>query len=289
MGHDVQTAATRRRIWGTFIIVVGLATGLLLVRVSARRPPTEVAPDEARRVARENFSRLSLDRGETWRPPAVPRLSRSALGAKSEDKRPARFSPALLQEFTAQMDKPGFKLPHAFYAAEARREDWAVPMEKRLNERFAPDKLREVGLPTLQLDKVDCRSSSCQIEFSWTKSDLPAATKSENAARFGGDPLGLLTYQTGPLGALTHRIPPRVGDVVAPGSYDVRIRPDGRFAATEVILFGAAEIDPETYASVTEKWASRRATGDGRVSAKRLPRWVEGREGRGEDPRARRV
>jgi hypothetical protein len=253
MGHDVQRTATRRRIRGPLIVGVGLATGLLLVRVSARRPPTASTPDEEARVARENRTGPPLDRGGTWRPPAVPRLSRSALSAKSEDAGPARFLPALLQEFTAQLDKPGFKLPHAFYAAEARREDWAVPMEKRLNERFAPDKLREVGLPTLQLDKVDCRSSSCQIEFSWTKSDLPAATKSENAARFGGDPLGHLTYQTGPLGALTHRIPPQVGDVVAPGSYDVRVRPDGRFAATEVILFGAAEIDPDTYASVTEK------------------------------------
>jgi hypothetical protein len=255
MDRGLSSKVRRSVLLGAIVlaVMVGWIVQRRLTNSRATFPATD-ARSESARTQRQPSDNLN-PRSAGLR---AVKLSGEALRPVPSDKKAARYVPTLLNEFLAQMNHPHPKLPAAFYSSEARREEWAVPMESRLQERFSSEKTREIGLPTMHLDAVDCRASSCKVEFSWGPADLPAATKSPDAARFGGDPLGYMTFLTGPLGGLTHRIPPQFGDVVVPDSYEVRPRPDGRFAATEVILFGQDEIDPDTCASAVEKLGNAR-------------------------------
>ena len=90
----------------------------------------------------------------------------------------------------------------------------------------------------------------------WSDEAAAAGRNGQDANRFGGDPLGLLTLNDGPLGAVTERLEPNDGDLVVPGGYNVRKRPDGRYTATEVIVFGKDEIDPASYAAAIERFVA---------------------------------
>jgi hypothetical protein len=167
------------------------------------------------------------------------------------------------EAFLAQARGPGFQNPAEFYKKESRDPVWAGAMEARLGERFAAEKLKDLGIAGLKVDSTDCRTSTCQIEVSWTLEDLAALEKP------GGeylDPLSLLTWSTGPLAATEYRTKLVPGEMRVPGAWNVRRRSDGRFSTTTVVLFGDDDIDPSRY---QERTALRRQA---RVHNPLLPR-----------------
>jgi hypothetical protein len=119
-------------------------------------------------------------------------------------------------------------------------------MEEKLQRRFSRDRIARAGLPSLTLETVECRQSSCRLEISWAEADAAAAGKTPEAVNFAPDPLGHFESKTARLGTVSERQPPAPGETTLPNGYQVRVRRDGRLAVTEVVLFSGAAMDPST-------------------------------------------
>jgi hypothetical protein len=245
--------------WRTRVLLVALAAGLIaavIALLAPSRTPVSGSATGPGPAGSAEATAQSAGRSAT-RPARPPRLTAGAAESPPTEVPAPRFTPTAFNALFAQdLSRRDAKTPRTFYLAEQRSDPWASDMESQLQTRFSIEKTGPLGLSDLKLDKVDCRSSTCQVEFSWSDQAAASGRNSKDADRFGGDPLGLLTLKQGPLGGITERLPPEYGTPIVPGSYNVRRLPDGRYAATEAIVFGKDEIDPATYAEATERFVA---------------------------------
>jgi hypothetical protein len=130
-----------------------------------------------------------IDEGGANRETPLPEGKVTASARRSVQAVPPRFAPRFqpgaLNAFMAQVRAPHARTPDSYYEAERRNADWAKPMEERITLRFAPEKLKPIGLVGMALDGVECRSSSCKLDISWSEADLKVASQSDQAALFG--------------------------------------------------------------------------------------------------------
>jgi hypothetical protein len=173
------------------------------------------------------------------RGPSIPRFS-------VEEQRPPRFKPVAFLARQAQRHSWGYRRTAAdFFRQETRDEVWANQMEGILRARFDEKKLRELNIPSLRVDQLECRTSTCRLEVSWDQRDQ--VTTAKLSERVEIDPLSLVTTSTGPLAAVEFRENPVPGEVVIPRAWAVRRREDGRLAVRDALLFGEKDIDPASY------------------------------------------
>jgi hypothetical protein len=147
----------------------------------------------------------------------------------------------------AQVHEEHPRYPRDFFDNESRDEVWAASMEERVRERFSPDVLSQLGLSTMKLDAIECRSTSCRIEVSWADADTATAQAQPDTERYRGDPLAYLRHRTGWLARLASRVRPSFGETWVPGTYFVKRTDDGRFSTTTILLFGDEDVDPDGY------------------------------------------
>jgi hypothetical protein len=170
----------------------------------------------------------------------VPRLVRTGSAP--------RFAPVALEKFEAKMRTPEARHSKTFFDAETRNPEWAKAMEQQLKGRFSPERLESPRLSDIRLDNVECRASSCQLEVSWGQATADhVASLPGSKELIGADPVAMFTVATGAFGKWLERAELEPGDVRVPGTWRVRLRPDGRYATREIVLFGAEEIDPDDY------------------------------------------
>jgi hypothetical protein len=200
------------------------------------------------------------------RPPSSPHDDSQAGGAaqsyeskpnrKSAQMRPPRFSAAPAPKFsvrepaimTVQRQRELGRSPPSFaklHAAEPRDPVWAAAMETELRKRLKDD-FKGLGIESVNVDELDCRTSSCKLIVSWDRSaQAIAEARLANNDDQVKNVLVLLQYATGPLGSFSQEVsppgPPK--PLWAPGV----VLPDGRISTGAVILFGEANMDPESY------------------------------------------
>jgi hypothetical protein len=164
-----------------------------------------------------------------------------------------RFVPEAYSAYIAQRESASPRHAAEFFKAETRDPVWAEAMEARLRQRFDPTILATLQVPSLRLDEIECRRTSCRIDVSWNEADLQTTTQHPDVERFGRDPLSYLAFKTGQLAQLSSRPRPPFGAKIVPGTYFVTIGPDGRYATTTILLFGEKDIDPNLYAAAVER------------------------------------
>jgi hypothetical protein len=192
---------------------------------------------------------------EAGSPPGAPgsgaRAARRAASIPQfsvAPRRPPRFKPVAFLARQAQHQGFGYrKRAREFFVEETRDEAWAGQMEGILRARFDEKTLRSLNIPSLRVDELECRTSSCRLEVSWDDRDDAVAQKQGERVRM--DPLSLVTSSIGPLAAIESRDNLVPGDVVVPGAWAVRRRDDGRLAVRDTILFSENDIDPDSYRS----------------------------------------
>jgi hypothetical protein len=167
--------------------------------------------------------------------------------------RAPRYVPEAYPAYKAQRESANPRHALEFFKAEKRNPAWADAMDQQLKARFSPDILALLSIPSLRLDEVECRSSSCRIEVSWSDADLEATKNQPEVEQSGPDPLAYLAVKTGQLAQLSSRPRPSFGTEIVPGTHFVRRTSDGRYATTSVLLFGEQDIDPDLYAAAVEK------------------------------------
>jgi hypothetical protein len=235
-------------------VLAALALALLFFRPHALG---EALRQGLRSVAGEFASRRTSSSTGVFGTGAAARRSPPIFRAGLGMTRSSSLTPVAYREYRAQRDSPNPRRAIEFLQAESRDAEWAEAMEKKLEGRFTKEVLALLGLPSLSLDRLECRSTSCLIDVSWTQADVDVAKIQPDAGKYGSDPLGYLSVRTGQLAKLASRVRPTNGEQVLPGTYFVRLRPDGRFVATTVLLFGDEDIDPEAYSEAVERSRQR--------------------------------
>jgi hypothetical protein len=231
---------------GGFAVLVG---GRALLLLPSTKSGTRSAAQELDIGDQHRRQRAGGRHTTASTPP--PRL----LVATNSEERP--FRPAAFTAYRAQWNLPDSRRPWHYHQAEARDPAWAPHVERNLARRFDPGLLRSLKLETLSLDEIDCRLSSCRLELSWTQADWDRAKGATDTTRHGGDPVGYLIARTGLLAVLETRIPPAPGQPIVPHAWFVTVRGDGRFAASQILLFGKDEMDPSLYAQFVDDSLAR--------------------------------
>jgi hypothetical protein len=113
----------------------------------------------------------------------------------------------------------------AFHGAETRHPEWAPAMEALVRARFGASAVARASLPGLQIESIDCRSSSCRLLISYPR-------ELENGGR---GVLQRFVRASGRLAATTMILGERRDDVSDWRSLDV------------LIVFSPEEIDPNRY------------------------------------------
>lgn len=131
--------------------------------------------------------------------------------------------------------------PQKYYNAEKRDLLWASGMESALSDRFA-NAGQASGLMSLRAHEIECRESTCRVEFSFSKEDFEAAKAKE-----GKDPLASLRLATGPFATFSYESNQAATlKLVDPKT---AIGDDGSYRKTVILLFDSPDIDPVTYSS----------------------------------------
>jgi hypothetical protein len=243
---------TARRQWK--IVWLGLAAVALVLAITfwiAGRDRVDIRAGVETQVAQPHGRGRALHGsvGPSGPASSVPRLR----------KDPAALSlpePEAVNRFLAEVNKkrkPGEKQITllALYEEEPRHPWWAGAMENAVKDRFADSKLRELGLETLKVDELECRTNTCKITVSWEQQAQDAAGRYFPDAH-ERNPLEMFAAEAGPLGTLGGPLSSTVGRPV-PGGYGARLRPDGRSFVTHLFAFDEEGIDPGTY----PEWVDR--------------------------------
>ena len=77
-------------------------------------------------------------------------------------------------------------------------------------------------------------------------------------AQAGPIRVGLVTVKTGPLGAITYRVPLATGEIVDPKAWNVKIDEGGRYHTTVITAFNEDQIDPSKYLAAIADEKKRR-------------------------------
>jgi hypothetical protein len=178
-------------------------------------------------------------------------------------------------------NKRGPKRPADYHAEEARDDAWATSMESHIRRRFGPEIVGQYGLNGLRADAIDCRTSSCRIEVSWTTDDVDSVQSKPGGSQ--RDPLSWFVLQDGPLGTIESRARLKPGDVMAAGGWRVKQRPDARFATSYVVLFAKELRDPGQQAAHLAKYKAGRDKFIGAVLKRDIEREQEKKD-RGPKP-----
>jgi hypothetical protein len=191
-------------------------------------------------------------RGTRGRPAVPPRLLPAEHVA-------APTFPTSAEAFEAQVRSPEPRHPIDFHRDEPRDERWARAMERTLAARFSPAALAQEGLRTMKLDQVECRRSSCRLEISWGEADMVAAASIRPNERSWPDPVEYFQMRTGPFATIGSRARPRPDEFELEDSWRIRVRGDGRFAVTTVLLYAQKDLDPARFAAGPGGALARRA------------------------------
>ena len=149
----------------------------------------------------------------------------------------------------AQMHSDAPRPPEWYFEAEKRDPEWASRMEANLSQRFDAAVLESSGVPSVKVEDLVCRQSSCRITLSWNQSDMDGVQSDP----FAGwkDPLTRLVHSTGPLAAMETRLSPTGRPL--PNSNEVGVSADGRLQTTAILMFGREDIDPDSYAAFASR------------------------------------
>jgi hypothetical protein len=236
----VTSGKFRTRTW--ICLALGLGVTGVAVWLIQKRPPNPARADMEAAPPNLNDADTHGRRTAQARGP-VPRLHTDPATVLPEPSAHAAFI-----DHTSRNRKPGERplTLESVHAGEARHPWWADAMEQTVAARFTPEKMHALGLDSLRVDDLDCRSSSCRIIVSWdqaaqdvARQRLPNVTEK--------NPLELVEVETGPLGSLGAPVPSSLGTSL-PGGYGARIREDGRMFVRYVFLFDHHSIDPTRYA-----------------------------------------
>jgi hypothetical protein len=226
----MQTTSLKRdrRRGAVLVCLIGMGILAFVVGLRLRTSPRLLQEHEdADTSASSTANRNANDPlGHHARESLINSERKWSLASKLTTTSPPKFEPEAYREYVAQRKLPNSKFPKAYYVAEARNAKWAGDMEGQIQARFDPEVLQKLRVPGLRVEKVNCRTSSCRLEVSWSLDDLTAAHDRPGQP---ADPLVLLTSTTGPLAALQSRLVPRPGDMVVPFEWNVVRRLDGRF------------------------------------------------------------
>ena len=211
--------------------------GTLLVFVAPRLHSARQS-----QIAAPRADRLDAGRSNSGprRPLPVPKLLR-AQGAKNA---------------TPQLGRPKYYQPHQVgsngrwthnplhhFLGEVPDPTWADPMERHLLNRFAASTMRDLGIPTVTVEEIECRSTMCLLEVSFETSDWEVSKRLTG----GADPIDVIVRSSGPLAPLTYRPLPAVGDHVVPQSWFVRVGSNGTYRTTMVLGFDEHYVDAGSY------------------------------------------
>jgi hypothetical protein len=224
--------STHTKLW-TLAIAVPVAVALLIwVRTAhtslqqggsrpaaAASPSTTSVPPRRLEEQRRQSSRTGLA------PPAF-----TTGGARS------RFEPSAHRRYEATHEDP-IKL----YEDEARDPIWAPAMEASVRQNLS-ESVKALGLPSTKISALDCRSSSCKVQLSFTKADLAMAEK-EGAIH----PTELLFMHGGHFASQETDVLVDHGPTMPGPDESVAVLPDGTFEKTSVLSFGEEDIDPARY------------------------------------------
>src|SRR4051794_32678038 len=125
-------------------------------------------------------TRPSSSRNDDWPAGGTAPSHESKPNRKSTWTRPPRFSASPAPEFatrepaimTVRRQRELGRSPPSLaklHAAEPRDPVWAAAMETELRKRLNDD-FKALGIDTVNLDELDCRTSSCKLIVSWDKS-----------------------------------------------------------------------------------------------------------------------
>jgi hypothetical protein len=263
-GGTSSTSPGKARVRPATVIAMVLVAsfGVVLLLSFSREVGPEsdigkVPPAASTGAMQADSSGRATAAGRLPRRPSAPNF----VGSNSMNT--SRFVPEAYSAYIAQRESAAPRHAAEFFKAESREPVWAEAMEARLKQRFDPTILATLQIPSLRLDEVECRRTSCRIEVSWNEADFETTKQHPDVERFGRDPLSYLAGRTGQLAHLSSRIRPPFGAEIMPGTYFVRKVPDGRYAVTSILLFGEKDIDPDLYATAVEQSREerRRLTG----------------------------
>lgn len=130
--------------------------------------------------------------------------------------------------------------PWQLYNAEMRHPVWAPKMEGLLQQRFRPEAMASV--PGLAVNDIECRISSCRVEYSLTADELQNLPESERETALIKK-LNLFSMRNGPIGPIT---------TLAPSS--------SWESKHLIVLFDKDAIDPSGYMSWLDRYLERQRT-----------------------------
>jgi hypothetical protein len=121
-------------------------------------------------------------------------------------------------------------------------------MESRLTEDLRRQ-IEELKLPSTAIRDIECRSSSCRVEYTFTKADLDRGAE-EGAVH----PVELLYMKGGHVGSLETdvELPPGSKMLRGPDT-SIEELPDGSYRKAVVYTFSNDEMDPNRYQTWREQ------------------------------------
>jgi hypothetical protein len=137
--------------------------------------------------------------------------------------------------------------PAVLFAREKRNGAWAGRFEQMISKRFE-DAVKAAGFPTMKISTLECRQSSCQVEYDFSDQDVEHVKKShlphpEMLLKLNGM-YWAATEAEGVLEAGTKHYEHDQG---------ARQLPDGTFRKQKTLMFDQAEMDPDEFDEVSSQ------------------------------------